>query len=245
VRLFQHLLWQASTEGERRDILRSLGGQQDIKVSRNIAIARDIVGVGESQPILRHLPKERGTARFVFLSRVSPMKNLRTAIELIGSLSGRVSLDIFGPADDAKYLRECQAATAGVRANVNVAWHGAVKPADVTALIAKFDFFILPTLGENFGHVILESLCVGCPVLLSDRTPWSSIEADGAGWILSLEQRERWMDVLQRCVEMDSSAHEGMRQRARILAQRFDDRETTIRQNVALFEAALRLHGAP
>jgi glycosyltransferase involved in cell wall biosynthesis len=110
----------------------------------------------------------------------------------------------------------------------------------VTAVIAGFDFFVLPTLGENFGHVILESLSAGCPVLLSDRTPWKRLEADGAGWILPLEQRQRWVEVLQRCVEMDNPTHQEMRKRARGAAQSYAQRESAIQQNVALFEEAVR-----
>ena len=238
--LFGNLLWQASSEAERTDILRALGERQSVRVSQNIAVAPDIFDHRVDHPFPTGAPKRGGAARFVFLSRVSPMKNLRTAIELLGTLSGEVSLDIFGPVDDAKYWRECQAAAAKVPPNVKVTWRGNVSPTDVTAVIAGFDFFVLPTLGENFGHVILESLSAGCPVLLSDRTPWKRLEADGAGWILPLEQRQRWVEVLQRCVEMDNPTHQEMRKRARGAAQSYAQRESAIQQNVALFEEAVR-----
>jgi glycosyltransferase involved in cell wall biosynthesis len=237
--LFGNLLWQASSEAERTDILRALGERQSVRVSQNIAVAPDIFD-HRDHPLPTGAPKRGGAARFVFLSRVSPMKNLRTAIELVGSLSGEVSLDIFGPGDDKKYWRECQAAAAEVRPNVKVIWRGNVSPTDVTTVIAGFDFFILPTLGENFGHVILESLSAGCPVLLSDRTPWKRLEADGAGWILPLEQRQRWVEVLQRCVEMDDPTHQEMRKRARAATQIYARRESAIQQNIALFEEAVR-----
>jgi glycosyltransferase involved in cell wall biosynthesis len=168
------------------------------------------------------------------------MKNLRMAIELVGDLAGEVSLDIYGPVDDESYGRECQAATARVRSNVKVTWHGNVNPAEVSATFANYEFFILPTLGENFGHVILESLGAGCPVLLSDRTPWRRLEVDGAGWTLPIEIRERWMEVLRSCVEMDESSHNAMRQRARIVSQSYSDRESAIQQNIALFEEVLK-----
>lgn len=240
--LFHGLLWQASSEAERADIMRALGEGQSVRVSRNIAIAPDIFEHRDTHPLAMNGPKRSGAARFVFLSRVSPMKNLRMAIELVGTLSGEVSLDIFGPVDDATYGRECRAASAGVRPNVKVTWHGNVSPAEVTTTIAQFDFFILPTLGENFGHVILESLSTGCPVLLSDRTPWRKLEADGAGWILPIEERERWIEALQRCVAMDDRSHQAMRQRARIAAQSYAERESAIQQNVALFDEAVQRH---
>jgi len=236
--LFNRVLWQASTEGERSDIMLALGDNQSIRVSQNIAIAPDIFEHRGDHPLPETSSKRSGTARFIFLSRVSPMKNLRALIELIGALAGEVSLDIFGPVDDPTYLRECQSAASEVRPNVKIVWRGSVAPDNVIHVISGFDFLVLPTLGENFGHVILESLTAGCPVLLSDRTPWNRIEASGAGWILPLEQRARWSEVLQRCVEMDNPSHLVMRLRARSAAEQLCDRESAIKQNVALFDDA-------
>jgi glycosyltransferase involved in cell wall biosynthesis len=234
---FHDLIWQASTERERDHIIVALGDRQSIRISRNIAVAQDIFN-HDSHSKLPVTCKRTGVARFIFLSRVSPMKNLRMAIDLVGSLAGEVSLDIFGPADDEKYKTECLASASAVPANVKVRWHGNVKPAEVVSVIAGFDFLILPTLGENFGHVILEALCAGCPVLLSDRTPWKKLEGDGAGWVLPLEEPSRWKDVLQRCVEMDDSRYQEMSQHATAVAQEYAERESAIRQNVSLFEEA-------
>jgi glycosyltransferase involved in cell wall biosynthesis len=242
--LFRKLLWQASSEAERSDIERALGGKLVSEAPR-IAIAPDIFEDRGSYAIPVQSGKCRGMARFVFLSRVSPMKNLRTAIELVGSLSGEVSLDIFGPVDDKKYFDECQAAIKGVRSNVRITWRGSVAPDEVVGIIAGFDFFILPTFGENFGHVILESLSASCPVLLSNRTSWCRLEADGAGWIVPLENRTRWLEVLQHCVEMDNLAHQAMRLRASVAAKECQARESAIIQNVGLFEQAVVLGDAP
>ena len=233
--LFRTVLWQASSEVEGSDILRILGGGHEVRVSRDIS---DVSDVFEAEERTNHA-KRSGAVRFVFLSRVSPMKNLRAAIEVVSGISGNVSLDIFGPADEPRYLQECKAATEKVQSNVKVTWHGEVAPPDVTKTIAGFDFFILPTLGENFGHVILESLSAGCPVLISDRTLWNRIEADGAGWTIPLEDQRRWNEVLRQCVEMGESEHNSMRERARLAARECLCDQAVIQQNVALFDEAV------
>ena len=238
--LFRKVLWQASTEGERSDIAQALGGRQSTGAPQDIAIAPDIFDHRGEYPIPAQSEKRSGTARFVFLSRVSPMKNLQTAIELVGTLPGEVTLDVFGPVDDRKYWDECQTAVKKVRPNVKVAQRGSVAPDEVISVLSGFDFFILPTLGENFGHVILEALTAGCPVLLSNRTPWNRIEVDRAGWILPLEQRTRWVEVLQRCVEMDNPTHQEMRLCAKVAAKEYQVHESAVLQNVALFEEAVR-----
>jgi hypothetical protein len=45
--------------------------------------------------------------------------------------------------------------------------------------LAEYDLFLFPTLGENYGHVISEALASGCPVVISDQTPWRNLEAEG------------------------------------------------------------------
>ena len=34
----------------------------------------------------------------------------------------------------------------------------------------------LPSKGENFGHIIMESLAASTPVIISDLTPWKDLE---------------------------------------------------------------------
>ena len=45
---------------------------------------------------------------------------------------------------------------------------------------------VLPTLGENYGHVIVESFSVGLPIILSKKTPWLNLASKHLGWDLDL-----------------------------------------------------------
>ncbi|HYP17006.1 MAG TPA: glycosyltransferase [Opitutus sp.] len=44
------------------------------------------------------------------------------------------------------------------------------------------ELFLLPSHNENFGMVIAEALANGLPALVTDSTPWSELNARGAGW---------------------------------------------------------------
>nr|MCR5673962.1 hypothetical protein [Lachnospiraceae bacterium] len=55
---------------------------------------------------------------------------------------------------------------------------------------ADHDAFLFPTLGENYGHVIAESLAAGCIPVISDTTPWIDLEEKGCGYVLALSDTD-------------------------------------------------------
>jgi glycosyltransferase involved in cell wall biosynthesis len=78
------------------------------------------------------------------------------------------------------------------------------------------DLFILPTLGENYGHVIVEAWAAGVPVLLSDQTPWRGLSGKRIGWDFPLSSPhlfhqalmtasqwsgDDWMEIKSACVK--------------------------------------------
>ena len=161
--------------------------------------------------------KVAGKLNAVFVSRVAAKKNLLTAIEIVAAVKGDVSFHIYGPLSDSDYWEKCRRAMAQCGASVRVEYKGALAHEKVLETLASYDAFVLPTLGENFGHVILESLLAGCPVLISDQTPWRGLREKKAGWDLPLPAQERFVEVLQRVAEMDEEAHRMWREGARAL----------------------------
>ena len=63
-------------------------------------------------------------------------------------------------------------------------YHGELQPDAVVTTFARYDAFAFPTLGENFGHVIAESLSAGCAVICSDQTPWTPVLLAGGGTVV-------------------------------------------------------------
>jgi glycosyltransferase involved in cell wall biosynthesis len=73
---------------------------------------------------------------------------------------------------------------------------------------------LFPTLGENYGHVICEALNAGCPVLISNQTPWRNLQEKGVGWDFPLEEEERFTATLQQCVDAGGDWYAGLVARA-------------------------------
>jgi glycosyltransferase involved in cell wall biosynthesis len=125
-----------------------------------------------------------GRRRFVFIGRVARIKNLRVALEALAAVSTPVMFDVYGPLEDRRYWAECQRVIAKLPDHVSVCYQGELDPAAVVRTFAAYDAFVLPTLGENFGHVISESLAAQCPVICSDKTSWTPVLKAGGGEVV-------------------------------------------------------------
>ena len=153
--------------------------------------------------------KKPGLVRLVFISRITKKKGIHFLLELLArhpNERGQVVLDIYGPVVDDAYWRDCQALIGRMPAHCTVTYREAISHELVNETVVRYDFFILPTLGENFGHAIFESLSAGIPVMISDRTPWRELEIQQAGWDVPLEE-SIWTDVLAQGIQMDNQTY--------------------------------------
>mgnify|MGYP004468323083 CR=1 FL=1 len=164
--------------------------------------------------IFSHPEKKAGEARLVFLSRIVPKKNLRKAIDTLAGVKGHVCLDIYGPIEDADYYGTCLSAADELPSTVKVAYKGAVGQGDAARVFAGYDAFVFPTKSENYGHVIAEALSAGCPVIVSDQTPWTFEEYPDAGSALPLDSFDSWAEAIQDIVDSDASRMGPMRRAA-------------------------------
>jgi glycosyltransferase involved in cell wall biosynthesis len=112
-------------------------------------------------------------------------------------------------------------------------------------MLREHDLFFLPTLGENYGHVVQEALLAGCPVLLSDTTPWRGLQALGVGWDLPLDDEAGFRAVLRACVQMGPAEHAALSARARQVGLEWGHAHAALAENAALFHAARRRDEEP
>lgn len=215
--LFREVVWQATEDLERTEVVEVLTAGQGA-MAPDVLVAPNIVNLPRTPRSTSD--KRPGAARFVFISRLSRKKNLAFGIRCLEKVRGDVTLDIYGPKEDAQYWGEIDAAIAGLPANVVARYAGPLRSEDVPSTFAQFDFFLFPTQGENFGHVIFEALASGCPVLLSDATPWSGLSEIGAGCNIALSDEDGWVEALRRCVAMGAEEHQSWVEGARRLAER-------------------------
>lgn len=202
--LYRGLTWQASNAIERDDILATMKGVR----SEHVREAADLTDAAPSGSHARGEPSLPGALRICFLSRISPKKNLDFALRVLESVKVPVEFTIYGPIEDASLWAECQQLIGRLPPNVRAIYGGEVRPEQVRQTLSEHDLFFFPTRGENFGHVIVEALSAGVPVLISDQTPWTDLETHGAGWSFPLHA----MPAFAQAIEAASTKLPGERE---------------------------------
>lgn len=178
--LLSGVTWMARDAAERSDITREFPDAAPVVIV-------PCLGPSGSRDFAAPLPKIPGTVTLLYLSRITPKKNLAFLIQALGDDTvGELDLDIVGPVDDERYWRRCQEAIAQLPSSVRVRYHGEAMPDDVPGWLARAHALVLPSLGENYGYVVAEALEAGRPALVSNETPWHDLQGARAGWTLPL-----------------------------------------------------------
>lgn len=233
VGLYRGVIWQATNEQEGVYIRRWFGDDVRVENVANLP-AHHLLSLAERPR------KEAGRLRICFISRLARKKNLDGALRMLQAVSGgEVVFDIYGSREDPAYWSECEALISQLPSNVAAAYRGALHHERVRDVMGQYDLFFFPTHGENFGHVIAEALSAGCPVLISDRTPWRDLARRHVGWDVSLDHPDNFREVLEKCIRMDETEMAKWRTGAQAhIRALIEDGEAT-RQSRFLFERAV------
>ena len=152
--------------------------------------------------------KEKGYCKLIFLSRILKIKGLHILLDALLTLKGKCDLDIYGPKDNCDYWNFCNnkiKTLNKIKPNLKINYLGSYNK-DVTELLSNYDIFCLPTAGENFGHIIYESLAAGTPVITSDRTPIKANSIDGTT-IIKYENLHLWPRALQKFIDLNPTEY--------------------------------------
>ncbi|MDI1241362.1 MAG: glycosyltransferase [bacterium] len=235
--LYADVVWRTNSPIEKEEVARFKGTGGKIFVAPNMPPTALLPYFEAS---LKR-SKKVGRVRLVYLSRIHPKKNLIFLLELLKDMPGDIQLDVFGPIDAGeRYLERCTEMIGLLPANVRVTLKGGLEHSKVLETLLEHDFFVLPTLSENFGHVFIEALAAGCPILISDQTPWLNLETRGVGWDIPLADRDRWIEVLRKCVQMDAQEYSTLSGNARSFAVAWITSGEVERANREVFRHVLR-----
>lgn len=169
-----------------------------------IYVANNIKDVQVKSEYFEESSKTPDQLKLVFFSRITPKKNLDFALKCLRNTNGsRITLDIFGTKEDITYWDNCLTIIETMPPHVIVNYKGILKQNEVLDALNRYDALFFPTKGENFGHVILEALMAGLPIILSDETPFSDIDGI-CGWVFPLNRHMEFTNCINRIARFNS-----------------------------------------
>lgn len=243
--LFDDVTWQGSTQSEIEDIKH---------ISPSLAInavsAPDLCGAadfispsGRADGAVDSTDSDNGRRRLrvCFVSRISPMKNLDYALRVLAKVKCPVYFSIYGPKELIEYWDECQELIDDLPGHISVEYHGAIENSEVRSVISAYDLFFLPTRGENFGHVLVEALSAGVPILVSDQTPWCQLKRQELGWDIPLDKPLEFVLALEEAAEFNGPEREHRRAKCIEFSQKVVDDPEALHANRALFLNAIKV----
>jgi len=212
--LYSNIVWHAASNNELADIKNNIGEH-----ANNAHMIPNLSAPFSDNCCTENHIKIPGNINIVLLGRISPMKNIKGALSILQKVKGNINFHIYGPMEDAEYWAHCQKQINNMPDNISVKYMGAVDTSQVRETLSAYDLFFLPTLGENFGHVIIEALLASCPVLISDQTPWRNLESKGVGWDLPLDNGQLFVSTIERIIMMDTKQLQELRTATRKYAE--------------------------
>lgn len=202
---YKNIVWHASTKEEWTEIKKAFGDHSKVKIAQNIPVkqAYSLEEVVEF--------KKTGTVKFIFMSRISKIKNLHLAIKALKeiALDKNVVFDIYGSIEDRVYFETFKASLGKLSPMLNINYKGEVQPSDVPALLVQADYMILPSQNENFGHTIVEAWANGCPVIISQNTPWHQLNEKNIGWDVDLNEPNALKEIIDEAIHLDFDTYKG------------------------------------
>lgn len=197
--MFRAVTWSVTSSREEQELKAVIG------TGAKCVIASDLPRRG----ITKHTRiKEKDALRLAFVSRISRKKNLAALYDILGSTDSKtkITLDIYGADEDKAYLHECMRLFDDLKkkhSNFACTYKGEAESDRIPEIFAEYDAFVFPTLGENYGHVIAESLAAGCIPVISDTTPWLDLEEKGCGYVCRLDDTAAFSKAASLLAAMD------------------------------------------
>ena len=224
----KYLNFHATSEPEVKDIQRIFPNAKSINVAGNIPV--------RIEATLPQAIKASNAIQLVFTGRMHPIKNLHVLLQALQNVKGQITLNIIATREDEAYLNQCQQLSNELGKDIQVNWlldlpHHQVKP-----YLQGAHFFVLLSEVESFGHAIFEALAVGCPVLISDQTPWKNLQEIKAGWDLATSDPDLITATFQELVDMDDYEWQSYRNGSLNLAESYVKRLNVDKEYCILFE---------
>jgi glycosyltransferase involved in cell wall biosynthesis len=200
LKLPKGLYWQA-TEAEELLFIKSVVGDE-----AHVFVAANFPNL---LPPVEGPTKKSGALIMGTIALISPMKNHLEVLRVLMKIQETVIWHIYGPVKDKDYWQDCLELMKRLPEHIKVIYHGEIEPQRITDAFQCFQVMIMPSKSENFGHALAEALSAGKPIITTNTTPFSDVEASGCGQVLAIENlQEEMVAAIKFMAQMPAAEYE-------------------------------------
>ena len=181
--LLRQFHFHVSTEKEKQDILK-------IIQPKSITIIPNFVNLGSVPNPLKTEDCQQNTEtllpfKLLFLSRIEEKKGLETLFRALKHLDIPYHLTI-GGTGKLNYMLMLKTLADDLNLSDKIAWIGLQHQNEKFFALREHDLMVLPSHDESFANVVIESLSVGTPVLVSSKVGLANYVLENElGWVYS------------------------------------------------------------
>lgn len=214
LRMQSSLTWHATDDQEMEDIIRFDANPASIKRVGNVPKFHEKLDLHSSQ---------NQCCRFVSISLLTTKKNHIAFLKVLSQIATQQEIiyHIYGPISDPDYFSKVKLEMTRMPSNIKVEYRGIIHPENVADTLLGYDFYVLTSFGENFGHSIFEAFNQGIPVIISDQTPWGNLHQKKAGWDVDLHDNSALKNAITEAIQMDDATYQSYRKGAREMAENY------------------------
>lgn len=228
VGLFRNITFHATTNEEKKDIEAVFGKKNKIVVANNFPEQKSRAFTIKNKP--------ENTLKLISIARIAPEKNTLYAISVLKHCNQNVAFDIYGPIYNQEYWNECLKAINELSDNVKVNYKGALPHPKIDSVLQQYHALLLPSTGENFGHIIIEAMANGCVPIISDKTPWQNLAMKNVGFDINLTHSEEFTKIIDELAFMNQNTFNVISENVFNFAQQITNSQLIIEEYRQLFQ---------
>ena len=154
------------------DVRKLVGGKKILYLPQGIDISN----------VSKHVRKLNKTPRIIYVGRLIPVKNLTMLIK-VSKLLPNYKFVIIGDGPERERLEKI--------APNNVSFLGLISQKEVIKEMKKSDVFVLTSISESFGRVLIEALACGLPIVaVKSQGPKDIIREGSNGYLVRLNDAD-------------------------------------------------------
>ncbi len=166
------------------------------------------LGFKKIKPII----KKKNSLKLFYFSNLTKKKNILETISIIKNCNNKkIQLDIYGKVIDHKYFKKV---LHEIKNTPNINYKSYInKNSDLEKVFSKYHLLIHNSLGENYGHILVEAMSHGIPFVSNDTHPWVDIDSDMDGFVSPVNLIHQQSEMINFLYKIDNKIYQKYRKK--------------------------------